>query len=56
MLGGGVVYTMCEEYVYGEVGRAVGTGPTAAEPIFGQPIHAKIPYELRQVVKFLLQE
>ena len=39
--------------------RAVGAGPAgsaAAGPIFGQPTRAKVPYELRRVVQFLLQE
>ena len=39
--------------------RAVGTGPAdpaAAGPIFGQPTHAKMLYEFRQLVQFLLQE
>ena len=40
----------------GRGGRAIGTGPAATEPIFGQPTQAKLLYELQQVVKFLLQE
>ena len=36
--------------------RAVGTGPAAAGPIFGQPTRAKVPYKLWQVVQFLIQE
>ena len=39
--------------------RALGTGlagSAAAGPIFGQPTCAKIPYELRCVVHFLLKQ